>query len=279
MQTPVENRAARATAFPFSFFRLPLRGLLGASLALAGSPLFAGEVDCGPLTNHFGPFDYYTAPADQRRLVERPHFSPNIEQLKKGNSGTLGAEINYTLSVFPNHPRALLSMSQLALREKKAKPTDSGYTIDCWFDRAMRFSPNDATVRMLYGIYLLKVGKAETATKYLEEAAELGGENANLSYNLGLAYFSLNDYAKSLEHAHRAYALGFQLPGLRNKLQRAGKWREAEPAARGTEGAAAPASAAPEAGGAGASSASNASNAASSAASAPTAPTDAAAAR
>jgi len=190
MQTPVENRAARAAGFRFCF---RLRGLLGVCFVLAGSPLFAGEADCGPLTNHYGPFDYYTASPEQRSLVERPHFSPNIEQLKKGNSGSLGAEINYTLAVFPNHPRALLSMSQLALREKKAKPTDSGHTMDCWFDRAMRFSPNDATVRMLYGIYLLKVGKAETATKYLEEAAELGGENANLSYNLGLAYFSLND--------------------------------------------------------------------------------------
>lgn len=258
MQTPVEKRAARAAEFFSSSFRRPLRGLLGAYLVLTGSPLFAGEADCGPLTNHFGPFDYYTAPPDQRRLVERPHFSPNIEQLKKGNSGTLGAEISYTLSVFPNHPRALLSMSQLALREKRAKPTDSGYTMDCWFDRAMRFSPNDATVRMLYGIYLLKVGKAETATRYLEEAAELGGENANLSYNLGLAYFSLNDYAKSLDHAHRAYALGFQLPGLRNKLQRAGKWREAEPSARRAEEDAAPAPVAPVAPAANAANAANA---------------------
>jgi hypothetical protein len=34
---------------------------------------------------------------------------------------------------------------------------------------------------------------------------------------------------RALEHAHRAYALGYPLPGLRNRLKRAGAWREPEP--------------------------------------------------
>ena len=33
-------------------------------------------------------------------------------------------------------------------------------------------------------------------------------------------------YDKALASAHRAYGAGFPLPGLKNKLKRAGKWRE-----------------------------------------------------
>lgn len=40
----------------------------------------------------------------------------------------------------------------------------------------------------------------------------------------GLAYFDVGDYAQSMEHAKKAYALGVNLPGLKSKLVKAGKW-------------------------------------------------------
>lgn len=36
----------------------------------------------------------------------------------------------------------------------------------------------------------------------------------------------MKQFEKSLESAQRAYALGFPLPGLRDKLKRADKWQE-----------------------------------------------------
>jgi hypothetical protein len=36
----------------------------------------------------------------------------------------------------------------------------------------------------------------------------------------------LGQFDKSLECAHIAYGSGFPLPGLRDKLKRAGKWKE-----------------------------------------------------
>lgn len=216
-------------AFQLSFYSILYIRLKVAFFAYAlfiCSVVSAGEVDCGPLTNHFGPFDYYTAPPADRRLVERPHFPPQVEQLRKGNTGPLGQDISYTLSVFPNHPRALFSMSKLAIREKTNKPRDSTYSIDCWFDRAIRFRPNDSNVRMIYGIYLQTTGKSKEAAQQFNKSAEFGGDNGNLFYNLGLSYFDLKDYEKALEYAHRAHYLGFQLPGLKNKLVRVGKWRE-----------------------------------------------------
>lgn len=185
----------------------------------------AGEADCGPLTNHFGPFDYRTTPTDRRLLVENAHFTPEVAQLIRGQStAVIGADINYVLRVFPNHPRALLAIMNLAQREKLDRPKGSGFTVDCWFDRALRFQPEDPTVHMLYGIYLVRKGRTKDGIAQLEIADSTGAGDANLYYNLGLAYFSAGDFERSLKYAQQAYSLGFELPGLRNKLKGVGKW-------------------------------------------------------
>jgi hypothetical protein len=53
-------------------------------------------------------------------------------------------------------------MMNLAQKEKLDKPKGSGFSVDCWFDRAVRFRPEDPNVRMLYGIYLLRKGRPRT---------------------------------------------------------------------------------------------------------------------
>ena len=55
--------------------------------------------------------------------------------------------------------------------------------------------------------------------------------NANLAYNIGLLQVDLKRYDAALEHAHSAYLGGFPLPGLRDKLKRAGAWRDPAPLA------------------------------------------------
>ncbi len=59
-----------------------------------------------------------------------------------------------------------------------------------------------------------------------QAAAVQAGDDANVHYNLGLAYVDLKQYDKALLSAHKAYQLGFPLMGLKNRLQRAGAWRE-----------------------------------------------------
>jgi tetratricopeptide (TPR) repeat protein len=182
---------------------------------------------CGELRNSFGPLDYRTASAEDKRLVEGTHFLPETENLIRGETSRGPApDIDYTLRAFPNHPRALLSMMKLSQKVNKEKPAGSRYTMHCWFDRAIRFAPNDGSVRLLHGIYLSRKGEHQVALQELDLARERIGEDPNLQYNLGLAYFDLKQYDKSLEHAQKAYKLGFPLPGLRNKLQQAGKWRD-----------------------------------------------------
>ena len=92
--------------------------------------------------------------------------------------------------------------------------------------RAETFRPDDAMVKVIYGLFLMQAGRAKDAIAKLEAARDLDTQNANVHYNLGLAYADLKQYDKALESAHRAYGAGFPLPGLKNKLKRAGKWRE-----------------------------------------------------
>jgi tetratricopeptide (TPR) repeat protein len=196
------------------------------ALALVASKSLAFEA-CGELKNPFGPFDYRIARPEDKDVVERRHFTPRVEHLVQGQTVTHpGGDIEYTLRVFPNHPRALFAMVRLGEKENRDKPIGSPYTISCWFDRAIRFTPNDGSVRLVFGIYLSRKGRNREAIEQLQAAQKLGGDPANVHYNLGLAYFDLKEYEKSLEHAAAAYDLGFPLAGLRNKLRQVGKWRD-----------------------------------------------------
>lgn len=214
-----------------SVLRAVVTSLAASFSIFAAAPVAAqGAAVCGSLENHFGPFDYRTS-YDKHAIVERFHFTPDVEHLRRGASTTrIGGDISYVLRVFPNHPRALDAMARLSEREKKPTPGGSTYSIDCWFERGMRFRADDEVVKMLYGMHLLRVGKHQESIKYLELARKSGPPNANIHYNLGLAYMRLGKHEAALENAHVAYGLGFPLAGLRNQLVRAGKWREPRPA-------------------------------------------------
>lgn len=188
---------------------------------------WAGEADCGSLRNHYGPFDYRTASAETRNIVERVHFTQVVEQLRGGqNWMNPSQDLGYTLNVFPNHHRALMALIKYAKKTNSEHPDGMKTSVACRFERAERFAENDSMVRALHGMYLMQKGEKEAAVRKFDEALELSGDNANIYYNLGLAYFDLKDYDKALSSAHKAYGLGFQLPGLRNKLTKAGKWRD-----------------------------------------------------
>lgn len=197
-----------------------------AACALGFASSVASAVGCGELETGFGPYDY-TDPAHRGHdlhIVEINHFTPEVEGLIAGKSSTLGADIDYTLRTFPNHHRALQAMIRLSQREKKATPAGAKFTVGCYFDRALRFKPDDPTVLMLHGMFLNTQGKLDDAIAQVEKANQLLPNDANINYNLGLLYFDKKDFVKSREHARTAYDLGFPLPGLKNKLTKAGQW-------------------------------------------------------
>ncbi|MEO6322302.1 MAG: ABC transporter permease [Polaromonas sp.] len=181
---------------------------------------------CGSLQNGVGPYDYRT---DQQQLeiVYRHHFTPIVESIIRGATNeTAGPDIDYTLRAAPNHARALLAMMRLGEKEKIQQPRGSRYTVECWFDRAIRFRPDDNVVRMIYATFLAKNGRAPLAVEQLDRVAATAGDNAFTHYNAGLVYFDIKVYDKAVAQAHKAMALGLPRTELADQLKTAGKWVE-----------------------------------------------------
>jgi len=220
----------------FARLCLALLCSLSASFASAAAPEDDITLACPTLRHGYGPFDYRSATNEQRYLVESAHFFPDVENLKRNaihpNRGYIvipGSEIDYTLRAFPNHPRALLALSRLSLRDKTSQPQGTKAPVVCYFVSAIRFRPDDGLVHVIYGTHLLRSGDTKGALEELKKGEALSEENASVHYNLGLAYFELKRYPEALASAQRAYALGFPLPGLKEKLKKAGAWKDGPP--------------------------------------------------
>ena len=181
---------------------------------------------CGELKNHYGPLDYRKRGQVNLEIVEGAHFTPEVEAGIKGNTSYLGGDLDYTLRAIPNHARALATLAMVSLRDKQVKVPATKWPVECYFNRAIRFAPDDAAVRATYGSYLLSLGKTNEAVGMFTAAVELAPEDPTINYNAGLAYLKKKEYDKARQHAKKAYELGFPLPGLKNKLVEAGKWDE-----------------------------------------------------
>lgn len=184
---------------------------------------------CGELKNHFGPFDYMDRFNKKGALdiVEGTHFTSDVENLIKGNTSlTPAGDLNYTLLVWPNHHRALISLIKYSIREKTTRIPYMKYPVECYFDRAIRMNTKDAQVRSIYSAFLSNHSRNKEALEQLQVAVNLEPNNPLFLYNLGLQYFKMKQYDKANDYANRAYALDFPLSGLRNKLKQVGKWHE-----------------------------------------------------
>lgn len=178
---------------------------------------------CGPLQQQT--FDYRTD-QKQYKVVEEFHFTPEIEALIRGKSGTLGQELNYTLTHIPNHHRALITLTRYGDKMKSPHPADLRYPVECYFERALRFKPDDNVARLIYANYLATGQRIPEATYQLELATATADDNAFTHYNIGLIYLGIKSYNRALAQAHKAAALGFGRTALREQLQAAGQWKE-----------------------------------------------------
>lgn len=190
------------------------------AFVLVAMPSFAQS--CGSLRFNYGPFDYRT---DQNKLpvVEQRHFTPRIESLIGGETTVAaGPDIEYTLGAFPNHARALAAVMRIGLRDKTNTPKELKRSVDCHFERALRFRANDVVVRMIFAQWLGKTARRDEALRQLAQV-DPRGEPLTIQ-NLGLLYADLGDYESALKKAYEAQSAGFQAPLLRGMLERAGRW-------------------------------------------------------
>lgn len=193
--------------------------LLGM-LALGG--LAHAETCGGSLgQNSWGrPLDYRNpSENDALELVERFHFTREIENLVKGINVPLPGDIHYTLMRFVNHYRALNSMANWQLKNGFREGQEY-LTADCYFERAAAFTPEDPMIYLIWANYLYRKKDFNGALEQYKRSEELDPNSAEVHYNLGLLYIELKDLDKAREHADKAYSFGYPLPGLKNKLDR-----------------------------------------------------------
>lgn len=211
-------------------------GLLAALtlLGATGAGAQTGPEACGnPFVNHYGPRDYRTTTPQGRAIVENVHFTPGIESMTRPGTTMfrdMAGDVAYTLGVYPNHHRALLTMARLSQRWKRDPPPGTDRTVECWFDRAVRYTPDDTVARALYAQFLHQSQRNSEAVAQLNIAVGQAGDNPLSHYNLGLLYLEAGQPGKALQQAHRARALGMTRPELQLALEKAGRWAEPDAA-------------------------------------------------
>ena len=193
-----------------------------------GQVVSGEDSTCGPLRppGQYGPYDF-RKDRDKISVVVDNHFQPMVEHLISGQTSMyVGGDIDFTLRAIPNHPNALMSMMLLGEKEKTTTPRGSRYSVECWFERAIRFRPDDNVVRMIYTNFLTKNKRKPEAMKQLDIVLTTAKDYALTYNNVGLLYFDLGEYQKALVQAHKAIQLGLNRPDLPRQLQSVGKWSE-----------------------------------------------------
>lgn len=186
---------------------------------------------CKGRTPNYGPFDYSkrtTPNPGNLTIVEDRHFTPEIENLLKGNSSaTPAGDLDYTLIAWPNHHRALLSAIKYQLNYKaKISKDGPSNSAECYLQRAIHFSPDDPVPYSLYGYLLRKINHQKEAVKYFEKAMELAPKNSKIAYSFSLLLIDLKLYDDALKYAKIAYQNKNAPNGLKHKLQKLEVWTE-----------------------------------------------------
>lgn len=215
---------------------LLLLGCAQCAVVTAAAATGAADADapvvtsaCGPVAipGHYGPYDYVTE-RGRLAIVEQYHFTAKVEALIAGESGALGGDLSYTLNASPNHLRALVAAMNYASRTKSDRPPNMTMSVECYFDRAVRFRPDDAPVRALFAIYLARQNRMPEAERQLDAAVHFAGSNGLSQHNIGLTYLELGLFDQALRQAHLASKLGFEGTLLSDKLKAANRWKDPE---------------------------------------------------
>ena len=108
---------------------------------------------------------------------------------------------------------------QLSMAFRAKNKTDQALR---YANEAQKIDPKLDTGYSASALILRQAGKLNEAVEVLKRGlAAVDGESAELNYFLGLTYFDLKNLDLAREYADKAYALGYPLPGLRNRLARA----------------------------------------------------------
>lgn len=200
-----------------------MKNLLIALLLTSAGVASAQQVSaCGSLQNAYGPFDYRKERGRMLQIVDSAHFTTDVEMLIRGKSSSIGGDLDYTLRAAPNHHRALDATMRLALRDNTHQPKGMRYSVDCWFDRGMRFVPDDYVVRFLFVQYLIRTNRAKEAPQHLDFVAAKSPPEALTWLNLALLNADLGRWEIGRSQAEQARALGLERARVNERFAAAG---------------------------------------------------------
>jgi hypothetical protein len=193
---------------------------------------FTGKPCLGGKTMSYGPFDYNNV-ADRRTklpIVEEYHFTKDIEMLVKGNTGSIPADIDYTLTAFPNHHKALVALMYYQLINQPDIATNKKpgliSPLECYLQRAIYFSPQDAVVYSTYAAYLKKIKHFQEAEAVYKKAIEAIPAEPAIKYSYGLFLCDLKKYPEALAQAQMVYQNGYPKQKLKQLLMKSGHWQK-----------------------------------------------------
>lgn len=165
--------------------------------------------------------DYYAAKGSPAIAnVESFHLGPCEKRLAERDYPRTLSECAFILRIFPNHPTALLLTADACAQWKSPK-----CMMDDVFARAVAINPRVAQTFVVQGIYRYQTKQYEPAIQSFTYALELQPNLMNAHYNLALTYLETKQFDLANEHAQKAYSLGATLPGLRDRLTKAGYWK------------------------------------------------------
>ncbi len=189
-----------------------MRVFFGMAVFCGSISVMAGQLNAESYYGNYNP--------EHLGAVERHHLQQGWDKAKWDNPIHAWRDVEFILRHFPNHPGALMLAIDLSLKSEKL------YTPALeLFEKAVAFDVNPAPPWVIFGIFYHRHGMLDKAVTCYLEALKRDPTLAEAQYNLGLAYLDLKQYEKANRAAQKAYALGHPLPGLRKRLQEAGKWQ------------------------------------------------------
>ena len=228
---------------------VPMRVLLILAVAASVIPsVRAADVECAVFAQR-----KFSKPADYRQRrspqsmavnddkkhihnVEKAHFTREYQRAAL-RGDPLGVAVvynlDYTLRHVPNHAPALFHFAIFSHLLKNRSPSsyedlkkrlDYFVPVECYYQYAVRFAPDDPNVRNAYGRYLTRIEQHEEAIKVFASVVKLAPKSAAAHYNLGLAYFAAKKYDEAAVAARKAYKLGYHRTELKERLKRKEHW-------------------------------------------------------
>ncbi|HYM43367.1 MAG TPA: tetratricopeptide repeat protein [Steroidobacteraceae bacterium] len=188
--------------------------------------------ECTPVNYSAHPFDYRHPDSTALSHAEfynqwQQHYVPATDRMRRGDySEPVMADLDFVMRHWPNHLPGLEALIQYGLAGGKSYEFDPVY---CYLKRAHEFAPDDSGVLLHEGYYFWKTHDTVRAVEAYEAALAVDPNSADAHYNLGLLYCDTREYDKALIHARAAYDAGYPLPGLKQKLEKAGRWTETKP--------------------------------------------------